>query len=125
MHYVLTLAQNRNMERLKMVLPLIPDSISTLDEVFMHVLVSYFLQYTTEWKQADFCKAVFNSFLNKYCEDEVVLRHVLRLLWTAHLHLEVDHVTETLENIAPQPNHSSQVRDLFMQLSERTAVVET
>ncbi|KAL5248257.1 hypothetical protein ACHWQZ_G017439 [Mnemiopsis leidyi] len=125
MHYVLTLAQNRNIERLTMVLPLIPDSISTLDEVFMHVLVSYLLQYQAEWKQAEFCKAVFNSFLNKYGSDEVVLRHVLRLLWTAHVHLDPELVTETLENIAPQPNHSSQVRDLFMQLSERTAVVDT
>lgn len=125
MHYILNLTQNRNTERLKMILPLIPDSLSTLEEVFIHVLVSYLLQYQTEWKQTEFCKAIFNSFFKKFCDDEVVLRHVLRLMWTVNPYLDPDHVTEILEAVTPQPTHSNQVRELFMQLSERNAMQDS
>ena len=49
MHYILVTAERKNLERLKIMLPLVPESVSTLDEVFVHVLVSHLLQLNTEW----------------------------------------------------------------------------
>lgn len=120
LHYVLQLAVAKNIERLKMIIPLLHDSISTLDEVFVHCLVSQLLLLLTEWKQVDFCNALFDNFLSKYCQDEVMLRHVLRLLWTVHQHMDSSMISSILANISPKPEHSQQVRDLFNQLSERS-----
>ena len=50
-YYITELAHARSVERLQIIVPLMRDSLSSLEEVFMHVLVSHLLHYTNEWKQ--------------------------------------------------------------------------
>ncbi|CAB1321738.1 unnamed protein product [Coregonus sp. 'balchen'] len=122
LYYTLHIAKQRNKNALQRLLPALVETHNDMafGDIFLHLLTGHLTLLSDEFGTEEFCSAVFDGFLlASFSSKENVHRHTLRLL--LHLHHKVlpSCVETLLKTLEPPKQSSDQVKELYIQLTEK------
>ncbi|GAB6021888.1 hypothetical protein CHUAL_006054 [Chamberlinius hualienensis] len=121
MYYTLHTARLRDRQGLMRVLGLLGNNENdrSLEDPFLHSLVSLLIPMADEFANEDFSTVVFDEFFFTSIARENVLRHLLKLLWHVHPKMVQSRLDLLIKALQPATQHSEAIHSLHQQLLEK------
>ncbi|XP_035684568.1 negative elongation factor B-like [Branchiostoma floridae] len=121
LYYLYNVTKHRNKDAIMHIIPKMTDTHNdlSLEDPFVHLLVSLLISMAEEFSSEDFCSAVFDNFFLVVASREGVRRHLLRLLWFLHPKLPTSRLAKLQTQLEPTKEHSEAVHKQFSALADK------
>ncbi|XP_074655187.1 negative elongation factor B-like [Tubulanus polymorphus] len=121
MQYTLQTARQRNRAALSRTLPCLLkcENERSLEDTFLHTLVSYLIFMSDDFSHEEFCITVFDDFFMPSISKENVMRHLLRLLYHVHHKMPGKRLDNLMTIIEPGTEHSEAVHETYKVVNDK------